>query len=107
MEILYIVNIVLLAASLVLVNVTIKRVAERLDDEEDTRIDEVAALAEAVAGLEKRAAALEADAAKLKEQVDSIPVDQIQSVYDSERQFQDGLSAIMNYFGPAQGERDR
>lgn len=33
----------------------------------------------------------------LEDQIKELPVDQIQSIYDSEKQFQDGLSAIMAY----------
>lgn len=34
---------------------------------------------------------------ELKAQVDEIPVEQINSVYESERQFQEGLNAIMGF----------
>lgn len=35
--------------------------------------------------------------AKLSKAVAEIPTDQLQEIYDSEKQFQAGLSAIMNY----------
>ena len=40
---------------------------------------------------------LEESARDLAKKVDSIPTEQIQTIYDSEKQFQDGLNAILGY----------
>lgn len=57
--------------------------------------------------LEEKAQALETSSQKLgdaykelADKVEELPLDQIQTIYDSEKQFQDGLNSILNYFGP-------
>jgi septation ring formation regulator EzrA len=37
---------------------------------------------------------------ELADKVEELPLDQIQTIYDSEKQFQDGLNSILYYFGP-------
>ena len=44
---------------------------------------------------------------ELKRAVDDLPLDQIQAVYDAEKEFQEGLNSILNYYGPRQGEHDK
>lgn len=57
---------------------------------------------------EDRAAAVEAvnkqllkNCEELRKDIDEFPIEQLQTIYDSEKQFQDGLNSILNYFGPA------
>lgn len=107
----------LLFASIVLVYVTIRRMWDRFYDEVDELQDQDATNFEALGeldakirdetnDLDDKIEALKKELEAVKKKVDEIPVEQMQAVYDSEKQFQDGLSAIMNYFGP-QGENDR
>lgn len=104
----------LLFASIVLVYVTIRRMWDRFYDEVDELQDQDATNFEALGELDAKISnetndkieALKKELEAVKKKVDEIPVEQMQAVYDSEKQFQDGLSAIMNYFGP-QGENDR
>lgn len=37
---------------------------------------------------------------QLEARLEELPTDQLQQIYDSEKQFQDGLNSILNYFGP-------
>lgn len=39
----------------------------------------------------------------LQKQLDALPLEQIQTIYDSEKKFQDGLDSILSYFGPPEG----
>jgi peptidoglycan hydrolase CwlO-like protein len=114
MEILY---LCLLLASVVCVYVNIRNLWERFydatDELQDQDVTNFEALGELDAkirnetnDLDDKIEALQKELDELKRKVEEIPVEQLQSVYDSEKQFQDGLSAIMNYFGP-RGENDR
>lgn len=107
----------LLLASVVCVYVNIRNLWERFydttDELQDQDVTNFEALGELDAkirnetnDLDDKIEALKKELEAVKKKVDEIPVEQMQAVYDSEKQFQDGLSAIMNYFGP-QGENDR
>lgn len=65
--------------------------AEARETELTRRIDEARMVAH------KRAEELADKCVVLEKQVAEIPTDQLQEIYDSEKQFQAGLSAIMNY----------
>lgn len=94
----------LLIASLICIYVTVKRISERLDDNVDDLQDQTDTNFEALGELDKKIRSecdeLDAKIEALKKQVAEIPVEQLQAVYDSEKQFQDGLNSILNYYGP-------
>lgn len=106
----------LLLASVICVYVNIRNLWERSYDEWDDLADQAATNFEALGeldakirnetnDLDDKIEALKKELEALTKKVEEIPVEQLQSVYDSEKQFQDGLSAIMNYFGPRGDDR--
>lgn len=112
--------LVLLMASLVCVYVTIRKLWYRFYEETDMLADQAETNTEALGELDKKIRSeaddldekiekLKKELDDLKKKVDEIPVEQLQSVYDSEKQFQDGLNAIMSYgqqtFGLRTGEK--
>ena len=40
----------------------------------------------------------------IKKQLDGLPLEQLRAISDSEKRFQDGLDAILGYFGPVRGD---
>lgn len=118
--VLYIVNTVLLLASLAWVYMTVSKTTDIFRAEVEDLADEAETLTEFYGELDTKIRNETDDLAKeidklkeslkaLEKKVGEIPVEQLQSVYDSEKQFQDGLNAIMSYgqqnFGLKTGER--
>ena len=62
------------------------------------------AMTDRVDAVENGVDELRKDVDKLRKDVDEFPIDQLGAVYESEKQFQEGLSSILNYFGPAKGD---
>lgn len=101
---LYIVNICLILASLVWVYMTVSKLRSEMDDFADAAETLTEFCGELDAKIRNEADELNKDIEKLRDElkdlekkVSEIPVEQLQSVYDSEKQFQDGLNAIMSY----------
>ena len=101
----------LVLASIVCEYVTFRKLWDRFYDEIDELQDQDASNFEAYGELDEKIRnecndldakieKLKAQVEELKKQVAEIPVEQLQAVYDSEKQFQDGLNSILNYYGP-------
>lgn len=106
----------LLFASIVCVYITVKRMWEQFYDQWDDLADQAATNFEALGELDKKIRtecddlddkieALKKELEILQKKVEEIPVEQLQAVYDSEKQFQDGLNSILNYYGPRGEEK--
>lgn len=68
-----------------------RKAAQKRSDELEARLDDVTTKAQ-----ERWNTYLDQIAA-LSKTVAELPLDQLQEIYDSEKQFQDGLNAIMNF----------
>lgn len=77
---------------------------ERLQDQVGIEVVAADALTKYAEGLGKDLRAVTDRVDELRKDVDELPIDQLGAVYESEKQFQEGLSSILNYFGPAKGD---
>ena len=93
--------VILLGISMILVNMSLwisSRTAKKRIDDLELRIENVSKASEA------RSKTLSDCISTLSGRIDEFPIEQINSIYDSEKQFQDGLNSILGYFGPVKGE---